>query len=138
MFRHTAERVIKRPVDQVFGFLADATRQTEWVHGVSACRWQGAGAGPGAVAEQTMTFLGKTRIEHMTVVEWEPGRRVAFEKQRPFKIRFGFELAGEGEATRVRYPVEMAPTGLMKLIIALVGRKIIEGDLVRIAKALEG
>jgi hypothetical protein len=34
-------------------------------------------------------------------------------------------------------PVEMAPSGLVRLIIPLVGRRTMEGDLVRIAGCLE-
>ena len=138
MFTYTAERLIRRPLDEVFGFLADATRQTQWVHGVTECKWKEGGAAPGAVAEQSMTFLGKKRIVPMTVVDYEPGRRVVFEKRHPFLIRFGFEVSAEGDGTRVRYPVEMTPKGLFRIIIGLIGKRTIDGDLDRIAHSLEG
>lgn len=137
VYRYTAQRVIARPTAEVFGYLADATRQTEWVHGVSRCSWLGDGPAPGAVAEQTMTFLGKTRTVPMTVVEYQPERRVVFEKQEPMYIRFGFELEEDGGSTLVRYPVEMGLRGVLGLLVRLVGHKEIEGDLTRIAQRLE-
>src|SRR5690242_10896294 len=110
MFSYTAERVIRRPASEVFGFLADVRKQTEWVHGVNECHWVDAqAAGIGAVAEQSMTFMGKNRIVPMKVVDYQPGTRIVFEKEQPFRIRFGFELEERDGATRVRYPVEMEP-----------------------------
>src|ERR1041385_514326 len=138
MFTYTAERVIKKPASEVFAFLSDATKQTQWVHGVDRCEWRDAGStGLGAVAEQSMTFMGKNRIAKMTVVDYQPGKRVMFEKEYPFKIRFGFELEERDGATHVRYPVEMEPRGFFRVIIPLVGKKTINGDLDRIAKAIE-
>lgn len=138
MYSYTAERVINRPASDVFAFLADVGKQTEWVHGVNECHWlEAKTASVGAVAEQSMTFMGKTRIERMKVVDFEPGKRIVFEKDRPFHIRFGFELAEKDGATHVRYPVHMEPSGFFRLIIPLVGKKTINGDLARIARYLE-
>ncbi len=137
MYTYTAQRVIARPAAAVFAYLADATRQTEWVHGVSQCRWVNGGPSAGAAAEQTMTFMGKTRTVPVNMTDYQPQHRVVFEKRDPFWCRFAFELEENGEETLVRYPVEMTPTGVFSLIIRLVGRKTIEGDLTRIARRLE-
>jgi uncharacterized protein YndB with AHSA1/START domain len=134
MFRYTAERVIPRPTAEVFDYLADVSRQPEWVHGVSSCRWRdGSGPGDGAVADQTMTFLGRRRDVPMTMTAFQPQRRVAYSKADPFPIRFAFEVEPEAGGTRVRYPVEMEPRGLLRLLLPLIGRRTIEGDLDRIA-----
>src|SRR5690349_11255482 len=133
MFRYTAERVIPRPPAEVFDYLADVTRQPEWVHGVSSCAWRtGTGPGEGAVADQTMTFLGRRRDVPMTVTAFEPQQRVGYSKDDPFPIRFSFELAPDAAGTRVRYPVEMQPRGLLRLLLPLIGKRTIEGDLDRI------
>jgi len=136
MFRYTAECFLRQQPDVVMSYVSDPTRQTDWVHGVSECHWVvGGGPAQGAVAEQTMTFMGKERIVPMTMTEYGPSR-VAFEKQQPFPIRFGFEVEPHAGGTRLRYPVEMQPGGLMRLVISLMGRKIIHGDLERIADQL--
>jgi uncharacterized protein YndB with AHSA1/START domain len=138
MFSYTAERVIKRPASEVFSFLADVRKQTEWVHGVKECHWvEAESAGVGAIAEQSMTFMGKNRVVPMKVIDFQAGKRIVFEKEHPFRIRFGFELEEKDGATYVRYPVEMEPRGFFRVLIPLVGRKTINGDLVRIAKCLE-
>jgi carbon monoxide dehydrogenase subunit G len=139
MFRYTAEREIQAPIEQVFAFLSDVTRQTEWVHGVTECHWEKPGpVSAGAMALQSMTFMGKPRIVPMKLLEYEPGRKITFEKAEPFPIRYGFELEAAGGSTRVRYPVEMDPKGLLfRVVIPLVGKKTIHGDLDRIAGRLE-
>jgi uncharacterized protein YndB with AHSA1/START domain len=139
MYEYVAERDVRRPVDEVFAYLADATRQTEWVHGVSACTWEGA-AEPrlGATAQQSMTFMGKLRVVPMEIVAFEPGRRVWFEKRHPFRVRFGFELEPRGDTTHLRYPVELYPTGVFRLVIPIIARRTIEGDLDRITARIEG
>jgi carbon monoxide dehydrogenase subunit G len=137
MFRYTAECEIQSPLAEVFAYLSDVTRQTEWVHGVSECRWESPGSvAVGAIAVQSMTFMGKARVVPITVVDYQPGRRIVFEKRQPFLIRFGFEVEEVNGATRVRYPVEMEPRGLFRLVIPLMGRKVIRGDLERISARL--
>jgi hypothetical protein len=37
----------------------------------------------------------------------------------------------------VRYPVEMQPRGLLRLLLPLIGRRTIEGDLDRIAQHVQ-
>jgi uncharacterized protein YndB with AHSA1/START domain len=139
LFQYTAEREVRRPAGQVFAYLSDVTRQPEWVHGVTECHWTGGGQpiGVGSSAEQSMRFLGKLRVVPVRVIDYQPGRRVAFEKREPFLIRFAFEVDDQGGTTRVRYPVEMEPRGLFRVLIPLIGRRTIEGDLVRIAGKLE-
>jgi uncharacterized protein YndB with AHSA1/START domain len=138
MYRYTAQREIKKPAEEVFAYLANVAKQTEWVHGVTECHLvEGAAPAAGATAEQTMTFMGKTHVVPLRIVDFEAGRRIMFAKEHPFSIKFGFELEPCGATTRVRYPVEMEPRGFMSLVIKLVGKRTIEGDLVRISKRLE-
>jgi carbon monoxide dehydrogenase subunit G len=139
MFKYTAEGEVRRPVDEVFAYLSDVTKQTEWVHGVTECRWETKGdVAAGAKAIRSMTFMGKPRKVPMKLVEYEPGKRLVFEKTEPFLIRFGFELEGAEGATRIRYPVEMEPRGLLfRVVIPLMGKKEIEKDLKRITERLE-
>jgi uncharacterized protein YndB with AHSA1/START domain len=138
MFTYTAHREVKRPAQEVFAYLADVTKQTEWVHGVTECHLSSAGPiGAGSIAEQSMTFMGKKHVVPMQIVEYVPGQRISFEKSHPFHIRFGFELEQDGGVTRVSYPVEMKPTGFFRFIIHLIGKKTINGDLERIAACVE-
>jgi uncharacterized protein YndB with AHSA1/START domain len=138
MFKYTAECEIRRPVGEVFAYVSDATRQTEWAQGVTECHWEQPGAvAVGSTAIQSMTFMGKQRVVPVTVLEYQPGEKIVFEKRQPFLIRFGFELAGTDGGTRVRFPVEMEARGLLRLIMLLMGRKIIKGDLTRITARLE-
>src|ERR1043165_9975472 len=127
MYRYTAERRVARPLENVFRYLADVAKQTEWVQGVSDCHWTGPGpVRVGSVAEQSMTFMGKLRILPLALIQYNPPLRLRFEKTEPFLIRFGFELEGDGSATLVRYPVEMDPRGLFRIIIPLVGKRTID------------
>ncbi len=70
-----------------------------------------------------MAFMGKRSTVRMTMAEYVPGRRVSFEKEQPFPIRFGFEAEPDGDGTRLRTP--LAPSVIAERMI--VSRPTITG-----------
>jgi hypothetical protein len=123
---------------EVFAYLANVTKQTEWVHGVTECHLAGDHAmGAGAVAEQSMKFMGKLRVVSTT------HRRLRAEEEG--LLRKDGALPHSLRVRARRRPgvdpralsLEMEPRGFLRVLIPLIGKKTIEGDLVRIQERLE-
>jgi uncharacterized membrane protein len=139
MIRHAPRREIGAPIDRVFHYVSDVTKQPEWVH-LDLIDVQLDEPGPlrvGSKATQRLRFLGREQKVPITVVAYEPGRSIHFAKEQPFPIRFGFDLEAVGDKTVVSYPVEMSPTGFFRILIALMGpQKQIEADLASVQERL--
>ena len=75
-----SERVIERPVDEVFDFMGDLDKLPQWLEG---CRraWPVSGdprAAGSRVAHED-EFMGRTFETQFDVIEWEPNERMVFE-----------------------------------------------------------
>ena len=123
MVRANGEVLIARARDVVFAALADPARIPAWrpeILEVSPL----VGHGLGARYQETMRFMGRKQ-QTFEVVEYEPGKRLAVQAVDGFSLRplQRFLLDAEGEATRLRYQIELPVRGgfiLMRPMLALM------------------
>ncbi len=116
---------IRRPAQDVFGYLADGTRNPEWRTGVIEIRQTS--AGPAATYRQVLRGPGGRRIDgDYRVTVFEPPRRLEFEVTAgPARPNGTFELT-EGPdqgSTVVRFALDLEPAGLMRLMAPMITRQ---------------
>jgi hypothetical protein len=111
---------VNRPAQVVFDYIADGTNNRAWRDGVLTIERTSAADGMGATYRQvTSTGPGGTRLkEHYRVTVFDPPRRLEFlitaGPVRPIGV---FDLAeNPDQSTRVRFSLDVKPTGFMKLL----------------------
>ena len=116
---------ISRPQQDVFDYLADGTNNREWRDGVLEISRTSADDGKGATYRQILAGPGGRRIDgDYRVTGFDPPRRLEFQviagPARPAGV---FELSAVAEgSTRVRFSLEVEPTGAMKLMTPMITR----------------
>ena len=142
----TVERVVQRPPEVVFDFVARR-------HFENHPRWDSdvlemTQTSPGPIGVGTTARVvrrqGRRRVEgSATVVEYEPDRRAAWDVRfEPFRLHQRAEFAPEqrGAATRLRLSVDTSAHGPIRVIVPLLRgrfRKTMAQSLRTIAAMLE-
>jgi carbon monoxide dehydrogenase subunit G len=113
--------VIRRPVSDVFAFLADAENDRRWRPGVVEIRRR-SGSGAGAVYEQLVKGpFGRSVEADIEVVEFEPERRIAFRTiAGPVRPEGRYELEPVDGGTRVTFELNANLRGPAKLMAPMV------------------
>lgn len=117
---------IERPAREVFAFLADGTNNPAWRTGIVEIRRTSPNTDAGSTYRQVMTGRGGRKIDgDYKVTDYDPPRRLAFHvtagPARPVGV---FELTQEGAATRVRFTLDLRPTGLMRLMAPMIAAQV--------------
>jgi uncharacterized protein YndB with AHSA1/START domain len=116
---------VARPPQQVFDYLADGTNNREWRAGVLEIERTSAAAGEGATYRQVLAGPGGRRIDgDYRITAFEPPRRLEFQVTAgPARPTGVFELSEIGsQSTRVRFALDLIPSGPMKLMSPLITR----------------
>ena len=134
---------IQASPQQVFDYVADLTRHSEWASQSMECRQEGAGPiGEGTKFAHTGKQMG-THHDEVTVTEYRPGSRVAWEsKGDAGHARHWFDIRGQDGTTELTKGVEFVKmsgssrmaTPLLLLLLPAAMNK----DLKRIKAKLEG
>ena len=117
---------IARPQKDVFDYLAEGTNNREWRAGVLEISRTSDAGGQGATYRQVLAGPGGRRIDgDYRVTVFDPPRRLEFQVTAgPARPSGVFELSEtEGPATRVRFTLDVTPTGLMKLMTPMISRQ---------------
>jgi uncharacterized protein YndB with AHSA1/START domain len=117
--------MINRPQQDVFDYLADGTHNREWRDGVLEISRTSVDDGKGATYRQILAGPGGRRIDgDYRVTVFEPPRRLEFQVTAgPARPTGVFELSADGEgATRVRFSLDVEPTGMMRLMTPMITR----------------
>lgn len=125
MISERAERVIERPVSEVFEFMADLSRVPHWVAGVREARSiSGDPTTVGAKIAHVNEFMGRTFESTFEVLEWEPERLMVFKVlSGPLRGHSKETLEPVGEsATRVEIEVVGDASGPFRLFGGMAGR----------------
>jgi len=115
--------IINRPASDVFSYLADGTHNREWRAGVLEIERTSAGNAEGATYRQVLAGPGGRRIDgDYRVTVYDPPSRLAFSviagPARPDGV---FELTAlPDNSTRVRFALDLKPTGAMKLMSPMI------------------
>jgi len=133
---------IARPPEIVFDMLSDYDQNVRWQEGVVRSeRVGGADPAPGVVVRYVRTLAGReleTEAEMLEVVR--PSTLRIKSTNRLFSYIGGYDLAAEGEGTRLRYGGEITTSRLLGPVGKLVAQKFqsqMEGDLARLKTLLE-
>lgn len=145
MFDVEIDIELSTPVEEVFAYLADVTRQPEWEPHIRECTPDGElPLHVGSTATQRIEVMGEVRDVTLTVIELTPGACIRFEKSVPIPITFGWDLTPSSGGTHVRYRVTLGVTGtkrlgflVMRALIPLGVKTPLHADLERIRRATE-
>ncbi len=116
---------IRRPVDEVFAYIADYNKNALWQQGVISSRQ--VTPGPPRVGTEvayTRTVLGREFTTSARIVELEPDRRIRIEsRSRLATYRGGYDFAARDGGTDLTYAGELS----LSRALALVGRRLARG-----------
>ncbi len=117
MVRAELSVTIKRPIEEVFAAMSDASKNAQWVSGVSETTKTSDGPiGVGTTYHSVGRFLGHRMESDITYTEFEPNRSYAFETTTPFPVTATFTYESVADGTRVVQDVEAEPGGFFKLV----------------------
>lgn len=93
--------MIRRPADEVFAFVSDASNNPRWQRGMHSCEWTSAPpVDVGSTYRQEASFLGRTIVTDFEVVEHTPGRSITIQSTSgPFPIRVRRSVTPLDDAT---------------------------------------
>jgi uncharacterized membrane protein len=138
--------VINRPIEEVFGFLANLENDVKWrSEWVETKNTSGGSPGVGATFCLTGKFLGRRVPTIYEVIEYEPNRSAAWKTVSgplPLKFRRTFERGeGRGEGgTRFTIKYEVEVRGLFKLLMSVLAGTVKRqhaGDLRKVKELME-
>jgi uncharacterized protein YndB with AHSA1/START domain len=116
MAKHSVE--IRRPIAEVFAFVADGENARQWRPGVLDVARQ-SGEGLGAIYRQGVKGPGGRRIAaDYEVTAFEPDRRIAFRAiAGPVRPTGEYEFAAAGDGTTVTLALDATLTGWKSLVM---------------------
>ncbi len=117
---------ISRPQQEVFDYLAEGTHNRDWRAGVLEISRTSADDGKGATYRQVLAGPGGRRIDgDYQVTVFDPPRRLEFQVTAgPARPAGVFELSeGAAGSTRVRFSLDLEPSGAMKLMTPMITRQ---------------
>jgi len=123
-FRNTL--TIRRPIEEVFAFLADFENVPRWNHAIESTTKTSPGpVGVGSTYRQIRLEPSRSE-EGFEVTVFEPGSRLAIDGEiGPFHARVDYRLEPIEGATRLINDVELQPSSAVsKLLAPFAGSKI--------------
>ncbi|MDG2028355.1 MAG: SRPBCC family protein [Acidimicrobiales bacterium] len=113
-----SEVEIARPADEVFGVIADMSRNPEWQNGMTSCSWTSEPTiAVGSTYDQVASIMGREILTTFEVTEFEAPANIRIESivsTFPLDITRTVEPSGEGSI--VRAIIRGEPGGVMKLL----------------------
>lgn len=121
---------IRRPVSEVFAFVADGENATRWRPGVLDVSRQ-SGEGLGAIYRQGVKGPGGRRIPaDYQVTAFEPDRRIAFRAiAGPVRPTGEFRFTPDGDGTRVDFALDATLTGWKRLLMGRAVQSTMEAEM---------
>jgi uncharacterized membrane protein len=109
---------IRRPISEVFAFVADGENAMRWRPGVRDVSHQ-SGAGRGAIYRQGVKGPGGRRIAaDYEITAFEPDRRIAFRAiAGPVRPTGEYRFAAEGDGATVSLALDATVTGWKRLLM---------------------
>ena len=135
---------ISRPAQDVFDYVGDLGRHTEWQSGLERVEVETEGpTRVGTRVQETRHVPGGKQTYHYEITQYDPPRTAAFQVVsgpiRPHgTIRF--TSLDEGTRTRVELEMEFTGHGLGKLLVPLAARdarKHVPGDMQKLKERVE-
>ena len=136
-----AEVHVRRPCEQVAGYMSDPANDREWIGGLREARLLGGGAlGEGSRVARVASFMGR-RVEYVNeITRLEPGRLLEMRSVKaPFPMHITYTFEARDGGTLVRNHVR-GGGGLLSLgspLFAPLVRRSVQRDLERLRHVLE-
>ena len=136
MAYYRAQLAVRRPVDEVFGYLADFSNTEKWDPGVVSAKKRGDGpVTMGTQFEVVSKFLGRALLLDYQIVQYDPPSRVVLEAEND-NLRsvdtITFEKTARG--TRLTYDANLTLKGIryvgdfaLHLAFQWIGRRALGG-----------
>lgn len=126
--QHSVE--IRRPVGDVFAFVADGENAMRWRPGVLDVSRQ-SGEGLGAIYRQGVRGPGGRRIAaDYEVTAFEPDRRIAFRAiAGPVRPSGEYRFTPAGEGTTVSFALDATLTGWKRLVMGRAVQATMEAEM---------
>jgi carbon monoxide dehydrogenase subunit G len=117
--------IIRRPVEDVFAFLADFENVPKWNYAIVETQKVSPGpVGVGTTYRQTRS-VPRTSEERLEVTVFEPARRLEVQGQiGPFRAKIGYLLEPTGGGTRLTNAVDLGSSGLLTLVAPLATSRV--------------
>lgn len=112
---------IKRPLKEVYGYVADLRNAPQWQSWLQTVKQEGP-TRVGTKAHQSGHWMGRALNFDSEVTECEPGRKFSFTAGSPFPYTLSLSFAEHGGATRIESHLVGEPGGFFKLAEPLVKR----------------
>lgn len=116
---HEKSVLIERPLDEVFAYMDDVSREREWQPQLLEAEQTPPGpATVGTRRRYVSDFLGRRVTNTYVVRLYEPGRRVVLESTPDSVVRARTDIRWEAVAagTRVTMALEGTPTGVLRFV----------------------
>ena len=129
---------INHPIDQVFAFVTDFNKATEWQAGIIEARVTSNGAtGVGTTYTWVQQIVGQKMDTSGTVTTWNPPHRYEWKSTGgPFPVSGGVTFKEDGNGTVVTQYADAEPGGFFKLAEGLLVKQI-EGQFAQSLKTLK-
>ncbi len=116
---------IRRPVEDVFAFLADFENIPKWNYAIVETRKVSPGpVGVGTTYRQTRS-VPRSSEEAFEVTAFEPPRRLEVQGQiGPFRARIGYLLDPTGGGTTLTNAVDLQSSGVLTLVAPLATSRV--------------
>jgi uncharacterized membrane protein len=126
MIRVEESVTIERPIEEVFTYLSDIERQSDWASAVSESTKLSSGpTGLGTTYRQVGKLLGRRLELNCEITAYEPPRLYEFQLLNgPLRGRMRFTLVSEGQGTRVTQVLEGESGGFFKLADPILTRTV--------------
>jgi len=125
MIQHEVTLHLKRPVEQVFAFLADYQNLRTWQSNL--IENEQLTEGPFRVGtrfrEVRRTGPGQSEI-HGEITDFEPNKRFSTKTNTKPQVTVSYSLDGENGGTRLNYKFVMLTSGMMRLLEPLIAGSI--------------
>lgn len=142
MVRAEVSTTIKRPIEEVFAVMSDASRNPQWVSGMSEQTKTSDGPiGVGTTWHGVSKFLGRRLESDQVYTEFESNRRFTWEATTPFPVTMAFTFESVAGGTRVTQVVEGEPGGFFKLagpLLITAAKRQFQNDLDNLRDLMEG
>ena len=108
--------LIRRPIEEVFGFLADFENLPKWNYAIVETQDRRGPVGMGTIYRQVRSVPGRSE-EHFEVTTYNPPHQLKIQGQLgPFPSRLSYVLDAVPEGTRVTNAVELELRGPGRLL----------------------
>jgi uncharacterized protein YndB with AHSA1/START domain len=125
MIQYAVSMHLNRPVDQVFAFLTDASKQPTWQSNLIEIEPLTEGPMRVGTRIREVRRVGRRPTEYQAeVIDFEPNKRFALRVITGPHVTLSYSFAAEDGGTRLRYQFVMRTSGMMRVLEPLIARSL--------------